>query len=102
MTAAASHATTTTNPTAITLQPASPAGGIPGDANDPADFYGFGAALIGIALAVFVIRWFFRRGGEAPAVAGRAESSRSTATTRRVESPPAGGERPATGSSDDR
>jgi hypothetical protein len=56
----AAGSTATTNPSTVTLQPASPSGGIPGDANDPGDFYGFGAAIIAIALAIFVIRVLFR------------------------------------------
>jgi hypothetical protein len=59
---AARHTTSTTTPSVVTLQPASPSGGIPGDANDPGDFYGFGAAIVGIALAILVTRLLFRRG----------------------------------------
>jgi hypothetical protein len=57
----ASSSTATTTPSVVTLQPASPSGGIPGDANDPGDFYGFGAAIVAIALAIFVTRLAFRR-----------------------------------------
>jgi hypothetical protein len=52
----------TTTPSVVTLQPASPSGGIPGDANDPADFYGSIAAVLLIVVIIFVTRWLFRSG----------------------------------------
>jgi hypothetical protein len=55
--------TVTTAPSVVTLQPASPSGGIPGDASDPADFWGIGAAIVGIVLAILLVRMIFRHNG---------------------------------------
>jgi len=53
----------------VTLQPSGPRGQIPGDASDPADFYGIVAALLVIAVVVLAVRLLFRGRGrteEAP------------------------------------
>jgi hypothetical protein len=55
--------TATTTPSVVTLQPASPSGGIPGDASDPADFWGIGVAIVGIVIAILLVRFIFRHNG---------------------------------------
>lgn len=37
---------------------------IPGSQQDPADLYGIVLVLIGIALAILVVRWVFGRGSQ--------------------------------------
>ncbi len=46
--------------TSVTLNPPGPIHGIPGDATDPADFYGILLALAGMALAIVLVRVIFR------------------------------------------
>jgi hypothetical protein len=63
---------TTASSPFVTLQPASPGGGIPGDASDGADFYGLGAALVGIVLVIVLARLVLR-GQRSPGRQSRGE-----------------------------
>jgi hypothetical protein len=47
---------TTGRGTFVTLQPADPSGHIPGDADDGADFWGLGVALIAIVVVIVAVR----------------------------------------------
>ena len=53
---------TTARSSFVTLQPADPSGHIPGDADDGADFWGLGAALLGIVLIIVLARLLLRGG----------------------------------------
>ncbi len=55
----------TTSPV-VTLVPTGRSGTIPGDANDGADFWGIGAALLMIVAAIVIVRLVFRRGTGPP------------------------------------
>jgi hypothetical protein len=61
-TTAAGSSTPTSSPF-VTLQPTTGHGQIPGDASDPADFYGLAAAFVAIAVAIVVVRLAFRGRG---------------------------------------
>jgi len=47
---------TTVHSPFVTLEPAGPAGHIPGETDDASDFYGLGAAVIAIVLVIVLAR----------------------------------------------
>jgi hypothetical protein len=56
------HSTTPTSSPYVTLVPGYHHGQLPGDASDPADFYGLLVAIIAIALVIVVVRVGVRLG----------------------------------------